>query len=120
MRDRTFLRTGRRFMKRWLISIVGGAGACIAALTMPAQADVISDWNATAEAIQLEQEIGGPPSARTLAILHVAMFEAVNAVDHRYTPYRLNLTAEPGASAEAAAAVENPYLSAINPGPRFP
>src|SRR5262245_15049653 len=91
-------------MNRWLTSIVGGAGACITALTAPAQADVISDWNATAEAIQLEQNIGGPATARTLALLPVAMFEPVNAFDHRYTPYSLNLTADPGASAEAAAA----------------
>ena len=37
-------------------------------------------------------------------MLHVAMFEAVNAIDKRYAPYRLNLVADRTASKEAAAA----------------
>jgi hypothetical protein len=37
-------------------------------------------------------------------MLHVAMFEALNAVERRYTPYKLNLTADRDASKEAAAA----------------
>jgi hypothetical protein len=38
-------------------------------------------------------------------MLHVAMFEAVNAIERRYTPYKLNLTADKDASREAAAAM---------------
>jgi hypothetical protein len=37
-------------------------------------------------------------------MLHVAMFEAVNAIDRRYAPYKLNLAAERTTSKEAAAA----------------
>ena len=37
-------------------------------------------------------------------MMHVAMFEAVNAIERRYTPYKLNLTADRTASKEAAAA----------------
>ena len=37
-------------------------------------------------------------------MLHVAMFEAVNAIDRRYAPYKLNLTADRATSREAAAA----------------
>jgi hypothetical protein len=37
-------------------------------------------------------------------MLHVAMFEAVNAIDKRYAPYRLKLTADGTSSREAAAA----------------
>ena len=37
-------------------------------------------------------------------MLHIAMFEAVNAIDRRYAPYKLNLSADRAASREAAAA----------------
>lgn len=79
----------------------------LAVLLAPAaaQADVITDWNAKAEAIGIEKALGPPPNARGMAMMHVAMFEAVNAVTHRYVPYRLKLTSEPGASPEAAAAM---------------
>ncbi len=41
---------------------------------------------------------------REHAIVNVAMFEATNAITHRYHPYALKLTAPPQASIEAAAA----------------
>jgi hypothetical protein len=37
-------------------------------------------------------------------MLHVAMFEAANAIERRYTPYKLNLTTDRNTSKEAAAA----------------
>ena len=69
-----------------------------------ARADVVTDWNAKAEAIGLEKRLQPPPNARTMAMMHVAMFEAANAAQPRYAPYQLKLLAEPGASPEAAAA----------------
>ena len=39
-----------------------------------------------------------------MAMMHVAMFEAANADQRRYSPYRLKPLAEPGASLDAAAA----------------
>jgi hypothetical protein len=54
-----------------------------------ARADVIADWNAKVEAIVIEKRIGPAPAARGFTIMHVAMFEAVNAIDKRYAPYRL-------------------------------
>src|SRR5262249_4220924 len=55
-------------------------------------------------ALATEKQI--PPAAygRALAMMHVAMFEAVNAVEHRYTPYKLALSADRSTSKEAAAA----------------
>src|SRR5437016_3131564 len=75
-----------------------------ALLTIPAQADVVMDWNAKADAIGIEKQTINSANARGQAMLHVAVFEAVNAIDKRYTPYRLNLTADRGTSREAAAA----------------
>jgi hypothetical protein len=70
----------------------------------PAQSDVIMDWNAKADAIAAEKLISNVPHGRGLAMLHVAMFEAVNAIDRRYAPYKLTLTADRATSKEAAAA----------------
>ena len=75
-----------------------------ALLTSSARCDVIMDWNAKADAIGIEKQLPNAPNARGLAMLHIAMFEAVNAIDRRYAPYKLNLAAERTTSKEAAAA----------------
>jgi hypothetical protein len=69
-----------------------------------ARGDVIMDWNAKADAFAIEKQLPNAPNARGQAMLHIAMFEAVNAIDRRYAPYKLNLTADRTTSREAAAA----------------
>jgi hypothetical protein len=64
--------------------------------TPSARADVISQWN--------EQVLALGGASRTLAMVQVAMFDAINAIQPRYRPY-LELPAAPaGALPEAAAA----------------
>lgn len=65
------------------------------------RADVITDWNDIA--LPLLRAAPKISQNHQFAILHVAQFEAVNAVVGKYTPYVVNLAA-PGASPEAAAA----------------
>ena len=86
----------------WLTTML--AVVFVAVFGSPARTDVIMDWNAKADAIAAEKQITPSPHARALAILHVAMFEAVNAIERRYNPYKLNLTADRSTSKEAAAA----------------
>jgi hypothetical protein len=86
-------------------SFVIAAALTFALPAIPARADVIMDWNAKADAIGSEKQLVNSANSRAQAMLHVAMFEAVNAIDRRYTPYKLNLSADPGTSREAAAAV---------------
>jgi hypothetical protein len=62
------------------------------------------DWNAKADAIGIERQLANTNNARAQAMLHVAMFEAVNAIDRRYAPYGLKLEVNGTASREAAAA----------------
>lgn len=69
-----------------------------------ARADVIMDWNAKADDIATEKQIPPIPHGRALSLLHVAMFEAVNAIERRYAPYKLTLSADRATSKEAAAA----------------
>ncbi|MFK4489557.1 vanadium-dependent haloperoxidase [Bradyrhizobium sp. USDA 336] len=91
---KTFLATKSPFL------IVATLAVCIGT----ARADVIMDWNAKADAIAAEKKVLPVPQARTMSMLHVAMFEAVNAIDRRYTPYKLDLVSDRSTSKEAAAA----------------
>ena len=50
------------------------------------------------------EKLSSPVHGRTLALMHIAMFEALNAIDRRYQPYRLNLVTDRNTSREAAAA----------------
>jgi hypothetical protein len=106
--------------KQRLISTLCLIGASIALAPMiDARADVITDWNAKAEAISIEKRLPPPPNARGMAILHVAIFEAVNAIEKRYSPYRLKLTAEKSLPKEAAAAAAgHAVLIALHPDKR--
>jgi hypothetical protein len=85
-------------------SFILAAVLTVALPAVPAKADVIMDWNAKADAIGIEKQLVNSANSRAQAMLHVAVFEAVNAIDKRYTPYKLNLTADRGTSREAAAA----------------
>jgi PAP2 superfamily len=72
---------------------------------VPALADVITDWDEIALGIVQSGTIPPPPTAfRTMAILHTAMFDAVNSIEPRYKPHKVRLSPSPGASKEAAAA----------------
>ena len=76
------------------------------ALTAPlnAHADVITDWNAKSDEIAAQKQLPPVPHSRGMAMLHVAMFEAVNAIDRKYSPYKLSLATDRNTSKEAAAA----------------
>ncbi|MBD2090548.1 vanadium-dependent haloperoxidase [Microcoleus sp. FACHB-1515] len=63
----------------------------------------IVEWNANALRAIVTGATPPPAAARSLAIVHTAMFDAVNSIVDRYKAYRVNLDAPAGASAEAAA-----------------
>jgi hypothetical protein len=68
-----------------------------------ARADVITDW--CEKAVPVAAAHGAAPAGlRTMAMVHLAMFEAVNAIDPRYASYKFKLEAPRNASREAAAA----------------
>ena len=69
-----------------------------------AMADVVTDWNEKAVAAGYTGRSGNSLHSRNMAIVNVAMFEALNSIEPRYTPYRARLVAEPGWSKDAAAA----------------
>src|SRR5262249_54780761 len=84
---------------------IPAAGIClVVAFASPASADVITDWNQTAIEAMKVANVGGNPAQRNLALMHVAMSDAVNSVQHKYALYATGGMAVPGASPEVAAA----------------
>jgi len=86
------------------------------ALAAPASADTVMDWNGRADVIAADKRLPPPVQARALALMHVSMFEAINAIDRRYRPYRLELIADRNTSREAAASsAAHAVLTALYP-----
>jgi hypothetical protein len=82
-----------------------------------AGADVVTDWNAVAiDAVRAERT--NPPIAtRNLALLHTAVYDAVNGILATHEPYHVTAPAPAGASPEAAAAAAaHAVLSERYPG----
>jgi hypothetical protein len=68
-----------------------------------AHADVVTDWNQIAIDMLKAANIAVNPWSRSMAMVHVAMSDAINTVQGRYTSYTAKLPAAPNASAEVAA-----------------
>lgn len=80
-------------------------GAMVAAALSPAaSADTITDWNNITLNVIRAVPLNPPVATRVMAMVHTAMFDAVNGTNRIYRPYLVTQTANPGASAEAAAA----------------
>src|SRR5688572_14833759 len=80
-------------------------------------ADPVIDWNVTS----LEVAAAGGqtlplPLSRTLAMVHLAIHDALNAIERRYEPYVHEARAEAGADPDAAvAAAARDVLAGIIP-----
>src|SRR5882762_1481001 len=113
--------------------LIGLLAAAMLAGALCAHADVVTDANARAAEIASKHP-ATPPAVRTMAIVQVSVFEAVNAITGRYPAFRAKVTAAPGASVEAAvasatrtallklmpaqqAAIEAHYQAALKPLP---
>ena len=95
-----------------LITIVAVA---ILAVPVPATADVITYWNAIAVQTTMTGARPGPTAFVDLATVHVAIHDAVQAIDGRFQPYYVEIPAASGSPAAAAARAAHDVL--VN---RFP
>ena len=71
-----------------------------------ARADMVTDWNAIANTAVVTNA-GRPPGAAhvDMAYVHIAIYDAVNAIDGRYSAFAVTPSSvPPGSSPEAAAA----------------
>ncbi len=68
-------------------------------------ASVVTDWNDMVLTLVRQTPTPPPPASRAFAMMHLAMFDAVNGIEPTYEGYQTGLGAAPaGASAVAAAA----------------
>jgi hypothetical protein len=67
------------------------------------RADVVTDWNTIAVSTVSADRVANRQS-RDMAMVHAAMFDAMNAIRPYYTPAMVSITAKGYASREAAAA----------------
>lgn len=79
------------------------------------RADVVIEWN---QMLQTNiPSTAGLLVPRYYAMMHVAMFDAINSIEGRYTRFRIRVPSFRGASAEAAAAqAAHDVLVALIPG----
>src|SRR5437762_7422925 len=85
--------------------IVAVGIACAALITSSSsRADMVTDWNETAEAVIRASTPSPPIQVRALATVNAAIYDAVNGIARKYQPYFVTDAAPPGARAEAAAA----------------
>ena len=94
------------------LAIVAATGHDVAA--NDSRADIVLEWN------QLLQNTlpppGNPLTPRFYAMMHIAMFDAINAIERDFEPYRVRLRSQTSGSPDAAAAqAAHDVLVALNP-----
>jgi membrane-associated phospholipid phosphatase len=70
---------------------------------LTAQAGLVAEWNSALLEVIRTETVAPPLAARNLAMVHAAMFDAVNSIVRSHQPFRWDVPAPAGASAEAAA-----------------
>ena len=96
---------GRSLVVRSGQTIVILAAALLALIVANrASADEVTRWNQIATDASTTPNTDPLTETRIYAILHVAIHDAVNAVESRYEPYLQRTSPVPGASVEAAIA----------------
>jgi hypothetical protein len=93
--------SGHRPRRGALVAVIA-----LAALVLPAsaRADTVTEWNQIAANAVIRDAGQGAVSTTHMAMVHGAMYDAVNAIDGGYEPYLVAPPAEPWYSQEAAAA----------------
>lgn len=67
-----------------------------------ARADVVMDWHETALASPTVAKQPITVATRTMAIIHTAIFDAIHAIEARYSPYKVKMSVPAGSTVEAA------------------
>jgi hypothetical protein len=95
------------------------AGLALCALsiwTATASADAVTDWNEiTMAAVTASQP--GPVGRLDVALVHVAIHDAVQAIEKRYEPYHVAIPGAKGSRSAAVAAAAHDVLAGIYPEP---
>src|SRR6185503_7273292 len=77
--------------------------------------DPIADWNAIAEKAVKNAGHAPPVAALDFAIVHLAIYDAVESIDRRYEPYHSLVPGATGSLSAAAAKAGNDVLIGLFP-----
>src|SRR5918995_7346042 len=100
-----------------MLAVLSLAAVAFAVGPTSTLADEVTDWNLTTFEIAATGGQSLPiPLSRTLAMVHLAIHDALNSLDRRYEPYAHESGAEPGAAPEVAiAAAARDVLAGVIP-----
>jgi hypothetical protein len=103
--------------RRLLLALAAFGVLSVLAIAAPARADSVTDWDQIAAAALQAPGTATPPGAGQgapsiahLAMVHAAVYDAVNAIDGGHEPYVSSPAAEPGYSQDAAVAAAARYV----------
>ncbi len=82
----------------------------ILAVPTTVSADVITDWNAITVQATLTANRQGPSGVIDIAIVHAAMYDAVQAIEKKYEPYYVDIPGATGSPIAAAAKAAHDVL----------
>src|ERR1700750_1819034 len=80
---------------------------------IPVRGDVVTDWNNAALDAIRANGTAPPIASRNLAILHVAIYDAVNGIARTHEPYLVQ-SAVPASASRPAAASAAAHLALVN------
>ncbi len=83
--------------------LLSGSVSTALLISTLAHADVVTDWNNSALNAIRAGSTAPPIASRSLAILHVSIYDAINGIARKYEPYLVQSAVPAGASREAAA-----------------
>ena len=107
----TSLRTTIRRPAIWRATLM--LAFLLLALPECAKADKVTEWNDIGSTA-IANEGRGSVGSIDLAYMHIAIYDAVNAIDRRYTVFAVSPSNVPTGASEEAAAVEAAYRVLIN------
>ena len=96
-------RTAGAHHLQWIMRCAWAVLLVVSAMVQSGKAqNVVTEWNENAMETIRTGNTHFTLQARALAIVHAAMFDAINGIDCRYTPVHTHCAAPPGASRRAA------------------
>ena len=87
----------------------------IASAVPATRGDIVTDWNDLALQAIRENRTPPPKASRALAMLHLAMYEAINGLDRTHEPYRMHYVPASASKQVAASAAARKVLSSLFP-----
>ena len=104
-----FIDRSYRLKAGWLIAVALAASVLT---PVPARANVVNDWNAIASQV-IVVNAARPATAAIVdfAYVHIAIYDAVNAIDGRYSVFAVRPSSSPVSGSPEAAAATAAYIT---------